>query len=230
MKNDNWMRLYAHQADLYERLVAHEDVQGNLLPALLEICPLAGAVVVEFGAGTGRVTAQLLPLARRVWAFDLTPGMLQIARQKLGQRPYSNYALSQSDSRAMPLPTACADVAVEGWAFLQIKVWHPDNWEKALDEMLRVLRPGGTALLIETLGTGETTPNPPPAFKSFYEYLEQKRGFMRRWIRTDYLFPSLTAAAEIVPPFFGEAMLDALIPTAQGALLPECTGIWWRTV
>ncbi len=229
MSEDNWKRLYTHQADLYEQLVAHEDVQGNLLAALQDICPLPGATVVEFGAGTGRVTAQLLPLARRVWACDLTPGMLAVARRKLEKRPFHNFGLIQTDSRAMPLPAACADVAIEGWAFLQIKVWHPDEWEGALDEMLRVLRPGGTAVIIETLGTGETTPNPPPTFVPFYDYLEQVRGFTRRWIRTDYHFASRAEAAKIVTPFFGEEMLRALVPAADGVDLPECTGIWWRS-
>jgi len=230
MSDDQWKDLYAHHSDLYERLVTHEDLQGNLLAALQTICPLDGAIVVEFGAGTGRVTTQLLPFVRQILACDLTPSMLAVAQRKLCQSPFTNWSLLRADSRAMPLPTACADVALEGWAFLQIKVWHPDNWAAALDEMLRLVRVGGTAVLIETLGTGQTEPNPPLAFVPFYDYLEQERGFTRHWIRTDYHFASRAEAQEIVVPFFGEAMLDALVPTANGVTLPECTGLWWRRV
>ena len=57
---------------------------------------------------------------------------------------------------------AWADFAIEGWAFLQIAVWHPQDWQvqldRALDEMQRVVRPGGKMILIETLGTGESVP------------------------------------------------------------------------
>jgi hypothetical protein len=49
------------------------------------------------------------------------------------------------------------------------------------------------------------------------------------WIRTDYRFESLAEAQAIIGPVFGEAMLDKFIE-AEGIILPECTGIWWRYV
>lgn len=230
MTASSWQRLYIHRPDLYEQLVDHEDVAGWLLPALQALHPLRDATVVEFGAGTGRITAQIAPLANRVWAFDLTAAMLGVAQQK---RPsQANWTLVQADSRAMPLPARCADVAIEGWSFLQIATWHLDAWQHhldlALNEMQRVLRPGGSAVLIETLGTGETEPNPPARFTAVYDHFERVRGFTRRWIRTDYRFASRAAAAAIVAPCFGDAMLDRLIARPDGVFLPECTGIWWR--
>ncbi|MEZ4641493.1 MAG: class I SAM-dependent methyltransferase [Chloroflexota bacterium] len=226
-----WKRFYTEQTDLYERLVSHEDYQGNLLAALQDICPLTDKRVVEFGAGTGRITAQLVPLVERVYAFDLTPQMVQVAARKRQQAKAATWLLGLADSRAMPLPAACADVAVEGWSFLQIRVWHGANWRaevgRALDEMLRLLRPGGAAILIETLGTGATEPNPQPAFAEMYAYLEQERGFAARCIRTDYCFPSWAEAQAIVEPFFSEA-LETATQTEAGIVLPECTGIWWR--
>ena len=44
---DSWQRLYSEQADLYEALVQHEDVDENLLPAIAAIAPLAGARVAR---------------------------------------------------------------------------------------------------------------------------------------------------------------------------------------
>lgn len=228
-----WKRFYTEHTDLYEQLVHHEDYQGHLRLALSDICHLSEAHVVEFGAGTGRISTQLLPLVDRIYAFDLTPQMIRVAAQKQRQLHAVHWLLGLADSRALPLPSACADVAVEGWSFLQIMVWHLPNWRaevgQALGEMQRVLRPGGTAILIETLGTGATEPNPPAPFTEMYAYLEQERGFATRWIRTDYRFDSWAEARAIVEPFFGEQVLDSAVETTAGVILPECTGIWWQS-
>ena len=79
---NHWKDLYNLHTDRYERLAQHEDVDGNLLPALVEICELDNARVAEFGAGTGRISSQIAPLVEQLWAFDLTPAMVRVAQQK----------------------------------------------------------------------------------------------------------------------------------------------------
>ena len=132
----------------------------------------------------------------------------------------------------MPLPNACADVACEGWSFVQIVTWHFDDWQnqldRALNEMMRVLKVGGTAVLIETQGTGTTTPNPPELFVPVYDYFEQTWGFKSTWIRTDFQFSSMQEAQDIIEPVFGPSMIKQCVESESGVLLPECTGIWWR--
>jgi hypothetical protein len=92
--------------------------------------------------------------------------------------------------------------------------------------MIRIVRPGGTLVLIETLGTGRTTPQPPaPYLEQLYRHLERE-GFERRWCRTDYAFESLAEARGLIPLFFGPSMLEAL--DDRSLVLPECTGIWHR--
>ena len=58
--------IYAHHADQYDQLVAREDYQQNIIRALRQIRPLDGLDVVELGAGTGRLTRMLTPLARGI--------------------------------------------------------------------------------------------------------------------------------------------------------------------
>ena len=95
--------------------------------------------------------------------------------------------------------------------------------------MKRVLRPGGTLLIIETEGTGEKEPAPPDSMHNYLGLLKEL-GFQWDWIRTDYRFESSTEAQELVPFFFGEDMLDACYPDEQSVILPECTGIWhWKS-
>jgi hypothetical protein len=95
--------------------------------------------------------------------------------------------------------------------------------------MRRVLRPGGTAIILETLGTGRETPHPPSeALAAYYAMLETDYGFASTWIRTDYRFESQAEAEELTGFFFGAA--SATTTTEEGyAIVPECTGIWWLT-
>ena len=224
--------IYTHHADLYERLVAREDYEGRLLPAIAAICPLHGREVVEFGAGTGRVTALLAPHVHAICAFDASHHMLSVAAQRL--RGMVNVWLAVADNRALPLPPAAADVAVEGWSFGHATDWHPDRWqahiEEALAEMRRVLRPGGMMILIETLGTGCESPQPPSErLAALYAWLEGALGFSHTWVRTDYRFASPQEAEELVRFFFGDDLADR-VARQRLTLLPECTGIWWRAV
>ena len=235
MDSNRWKRLYNDRPKDYERLVQYEDHEGNLLPALKEIHPLEGVGVVEFGAGTGRITRQLAPLVQTLWALDITPAMIAVGQRHVKQTNRANWLLGIGDSRAMPLPNGCAGAAIAGWSLVQIAAWHLDNWRvelgKAVDEMIRVVRPGGSVIIIETLGTGATAPHPPAEhFKIVYNYLEKERGFSSTWIRTDYCFPTLNEARGLITPLFGEAVLDAIIETEAGVILPEYTGIWSRTV
>ena len=112
--------------------------------------------------------------------------------------------------------------------------WYPDTWRReiasVLGQMQRVLRPGGTAIVVETLGTGRETPQPPNAgLAAYYAYLEQERGFSSTWIRTDYRFQSLAEAVQLTRFFFGDE-LAARVEREGLICLPECTGIWWLDV
>ena len=232
MAEPDHRQIYAESPARYDALVAAEDWQRRLLPAITDIARLRDAAVVEFGAGTGRLTRLLAPPARSVHAFDIAPAMLRVARRHLTRMPQVSCSLTVADNRALPLPARCADVAVAGWSFGHSTVWNSDCWHgeirPALDEMLRVLRPGGTALILETLGLGAETPRAPTAeLADYYRWLEAERGFTRRWLRTDFRFASVAGGEDLLRFFFGDAVARQLRRSGS-RILPECTGIWWR--
>jgi hypothetical protein len=49
-------------------------------------------------------------------------------------------------------------------------------------------------------------------------------------LRTDFRFPTLAEAQVTIDPVFGEAMLERVVVSEAGVILPECSGIWWRYV
>lgn len=230
--SDHFKQIYNHDAERYERLIAREDQRGNLFQILMDIHPFDGKTVVEFGAGTGRLTRIMSVLVHRIHAFDLAPAMLREGYRVLSETGMENWSFTQADNRNMPLASNSADIVVEGWSFAHVMGWYPDSWQaetdKMLSEMQRILKPGGTMILIETMGTGNRKPEAPDEnLATLYNYWEQKHGFEYQWIRTDYQFESVAEADELMRFFFGDEMADTLVAD-KNIIVPECTGVWWK--
>ena len=231
---DHFETIYATKADQYEAMVQREDYEGNILKTLQQIRPLAGIDAVEFGAGTGRLTLMLAPLVKSLRAFEGSQHMLNVAVGKLKASGLSNWQAQVADNRAIPSESTSADLAIQGWSFGHFCGWYPDSWReeagKAIGEMKRLLRPGGTIIMLETMGTGRETPFPPTAgLAEFYAWLAGENGFQNVNIRTDYKFVSLEEANQLTRFFFGDNIADEVV-RKNWVILPECTGVWWKTV
>lgn len=229
----SYKNVYREQPQLYDALVRAEDTDDNIRQTLLEVCTLEGATIVEAGAGTGRLTRLMLEAgAARIIATEIEPAMLAIAQKSLAHYAGKLECLV-ADARQLPAQDAIADVAIAGWVFGHFRSWMPDNWQSevgaAVSHLERVTRPGGTVIVIETLGTGTESPAPAEALLEYYKWLEEERGFARTAIRTDYLFESVAEAERITGAFFGNDFA-AKVREQQWRRVPECTGIWTRTV
>ena len=234
MKNEpDHPEIYRSQAERYEALISREDNEGNLLPAMQKIIDFTNKSVVDLGAGTGRLICQLVPLVKDIKAFDQSEHMLEVAAQKLNQTGLQNWQTGTADHRRVPVEEHSADVVVSGWSVCYVVVDNPEHWQAELDkvfsEIKRMLQPGGVVILIETLGTGFTEPHPPEHLLEYYDYL-QAHGFAKTWIRTDYRFENKSMAEDLAGFFFGDEMLEKIVQDERGITLPECTGIWWKTL
>ncbi|HEX7975825.1 MAG TPA: methyltransferase domain-containing protein [Anaerolineales bacterium] len=95
--------------------------------------------VLEVGCGTGALTAELDPLGvGRVFGVDLLAAALDLAQQTSPQA-----AFVQADGLALPYPPGSFDLAY--CHFLLLWVRDP---QQALNEMARVVRPGGAVLAL----------------------------------------------------------------------------------
>jgi ubiquinone/menaquinone biosynthesis C-methylase UbiE len=232
--------VYSHYADEYEALIAREDYQGNIFRSLEQLIPdLEQRVVLDLGAGTGRLARMLAPRARFVRAFDESEEMLRVCRDRLTDTGFANWQVEIADHRNLPVDDLSADLVVSGWSVSYLAVWKEGTtssagtgWREKLSEwmgeMKRVLRPGSSIVLFETLGTGHGSPVRVPHLENFYAWLDEN-GFQNTFIRTDYKFDSLEEAERLVRFFFGEDMGDQVVRN-KWVILPECTGVWWRTI
>ncbi|GMR10216.1 MAG: hypothetical protein BMS9Abin28_1037 [Anaerolineae bacterium] len=224
--------IYANHADQYELLISREDFESNISRKLKELETFDERDVIELGAGTGRLARLLAPAVRSIHAFDASPNMLEVAAAKLSDAGLRNWGVAAADHRNLPIADRAADIVISGWSMVYLVVWNESTWEselaKGLAEIRRILRPGGSIIILETLGTGHESPQPPENLVDYYSFLERQR-FSSSWIRTDYRFESLEEAEEIVGFFFGEAMVEGIVHDGS-ITLPECTGIWWRKI
>ncbi|MEK6256247.1 MAG: class I SAM-dependent methyltransferase [Chloroflexota bacterium] len=229
---DHYTHIYSSQAAAYHQLIAAEDIDGNLLPALNNVAGLSNAHLLDIGTGTGRIPLLVHPHTSNITALDLHADMLhQQALQR--QRVSGTWPLLQSDMRRIPLPSNHFDVITAGWAIGHFMSWFGDEALNqitlVLNEMMRVCKPGGTLIILETLTTGSHTPAPPTEnLAKYYGWLENEWGFTRQVIQTDYQFQSIEEAIAVTEFFFGPE-LSAKIRMNNWSRLPEWTGMWSKT-
>lgn len=231
---DHFKNIYSNKADAYEAMVAVEDYEGNILRTLADIRPFSNLDIVELGAGTGRLTYLLAPHVKSIRAYDAAPAMLDVAAAKLEKTDLTNWQTSVADNRSVPVEDKTADMAIAGWSLAHSVAWYPDSWQSEIGQMIaemeRILRPGGTLILLETMGTGSESPQPPTeGLAALYSWWEKTYGFQARAIRTDYQFDSPEQGAHLTRFFFGDELADRIL-AEQLTILPECTGVWWKTV
>lgn len=228
---DHYINIYSNHADIYHRMIAAEDIDGNLLPAIKQITSIQGKCVLDLGSGTGRIPLLLHSQVEQIIALDLHWGML-LEQQRLRDQKKKNWGLLQGDLRVLPFLENSFDIVTAGWAMGHFQSWHIANWpaqvDRALNEMLRVLKPGGAIIIIETLSTGSSVPIPPTErLAEYYAWLENKWGFTRQEISTDYQFQDLARAAELTGFFFGDELAQKVWEN-NWVRLPEWTGVWGK--
>jgi ubiquinone/menaquinone biosynthesis C-methylase UbiE len=228
---DHFKNIYAHRAEEYHRMIAVEDVDGNLDKALQAISPLEGIHLLDLGSGTGRIPLLVGNRTRALVALDLHFPML-CEQQKQRMLVNGSWHLLQADGRATPIASGWADLTTAGWMIGHLCSWYAEDWQHQigliLREMLRVTRPQGKVVIIETMTTGSLTPAPPaPHLAVYYQWLQQTWGFSSQVIATDYQFDTVDQAVEYTEFFFGPD-LAASIRKNGWARLPEWTGIWTR--
>src|SRR5512143_1773571 len=167
--------VYATDSERYEALISREDYQNNIQSGLKGIIDVKGLDVIDLGAGTGRLAGMLAREARRLCAFDTSHHMLTMTRDKLRTLAPGRGLTAVADHRFVPLGAASSDLVISGWSVGYLAVWNPGTWrtelETWLSEMRRLLRPGGTLILLESLGTGNDSPIRLPHLENFYPWL-----------------------------------------------------------
>ena len=118
-----------------------------VLPWALQGKELRGDVL-EIGCGSGAMAAEILRQFPdvRLTATDYDHSMVEVARARLA--PFGPRAnVRQADATSLPFDDASFDAAL---SFIMLH--HVVDWERALGELVRVVRPDGLLLGYDLMG------------------------------------------------------------------------------
>jgi ubiquinone/menaquinone biosynthesis C-methylase UbiE len=134
---------FARQAPTFEKWADQADdrVAERFQSAL---GAAAHGKLLDVACGPGVVTAALAPGAASVVAFDATEPMLEKARQRCAKAGLTNVAFKHGDAERLPF----ADEEFDG-VVTRLAIHHFAEPQRALDEMFRVLRRGGSAAIVD---------------------------------------------------------------------------------
>jgi SAM-dependent methyltransferase len=137
-----WELLYRLEPELYDRLADAE----RLHPSLIGWLPSDVDRIVEVGAGTGRLTLELIDRAPEIVAVEPARPLREILARKLRRAEHGNRVrVTGGFFDDLPLADSWADVVVACSAFTPEPARGGDD---GLAEMERVCRPGGCVAIV----------------------------------------------------------------------------------
>ena len=116
-------------------------------------------VVADLACGSGTAALELAPWVSRVIAVDRSPEMLQAARRRA--QGAGNIHFEEGELERLPMADGACDAALMLLALTQV-----DDPHLAVDEMARIVKPGGRAVVVDLLRHDR---------EEFRRQMEQKR-------------------------------------------------------
>ena len=132
--------------EIYERENQAVDADGALWAALADRIDWSGADVVDIGCGDGFHLPRFAQQARRVVGVEPHLPLVDRARRRVRDLP--NVTVLPGCAQRLPLPDSSADLV-----HARIAYFFGPGCERGLAEAQRVLRPGGTLVVIDLDGT-----------------------------------------------------------------------------
>ena len=109
---------------------------------------------LDVGSGTGFLTLELAARGHRATGIDFAPAMVARAREKAATQGLAA-RFEQGDAENLPYPNGSFDLVISRHV-----LWTLPHPEAALDEWLRVLRPGGRLAVIDGAQYNDATAPP----------------------------------------------------------------------
>jgi ubiquinone/menaquinone biosynthesis C-methylase UbiE len=133
---------------LYDRYLlpylTHLGMRGKVPAAeRAKLVPQASGIVLELGIGSALNLPYYGPAVERLYGVDPSRELWRIGRRRIAAARVPIEFLPVS-AEGIPLPDAAVDTVVSTWTLCSV-----GDPSRALDEVRRVLRPGGRFLFIE---------------------------------------------------------------------------------
>ena len=138
-------RLFATIADRYDLITVALSYgrDRHWKRRLIDLAaPASGMRAADLATGTGDIAFALAERGAGVVGLDVTRRMIELARRKIARNPAPEFLVG--DMIALPFASGSFDIVTTGYGIRNV----PDL-QASIDEMLRVLKPGGQALSLD---------------------------------------------------------------------------------
>jgi SAM-dependent methyltransferase len=213
--------------EVYERENRAADPDGRLWAAMTERSDWAGRVVLDVGCGTGFHLPRFAETARHVIGVEPHPDLVALARRRT--RGLENVEVLGGTAQSLPPPGGSVDVVHARWAY-----FFGPGCEPGLAELERVLRRGGTALVIDNDGARSTFgawfrrgfPHLPPPAE--IERFWATRGWTRTCVDMGWRFASRSDLEAVVRIEFKPGVADEILRHHEGLEVDYAVNLWSR--
>ena len=145
MDTESVASAYAFWAPVYDAVFGPVFRLGRL--AAVQAAEQIGGRILEVGVGTG-LSLPSYGKTNRICGIDISEPMLAKARKRVRRENLSHVeSIQRGDAEQLDFPDASFDVVVAQYVVTAIP-----NPERALNEFVRVLRPGGEIILTTRIG------------------------------------------------------------------------------
>lgn len=213
--------------DVYEVENQGVDRAGRIEAAMTGIHPLAGSDLVDVGCGSGFHLPRFRSKgARTVVGIEPHLPLLEIAQQRVAG--VDGIQVLDGAAQHLPLDDSSMDVAHARWAY-----FFGAGCEPGLAELSRVLRPGGTAFVIDNDATRSTFGlwfrRAYPAYDPLaVERFWQRRGWSREALEIRWEFDSREDFEAVVRIEFPETAAEGILAEHAGTGVDYAVNLWWH--
>lgn len=213
--------------DVYEVENQGVDRAGRIEAAMTGIHPLAGSDLVDVGCGSGFHLPRFRSIgARTVVGIEPHLPLLEIAQQRVAG--VDGIQVLDGAAQHLPLDDSSMDVAHARWAY-----FFGAGCEPGLAELSRVLRPGGTAFVIDNDATRSTFGlwfrRAYPAYDPLaVERFWQRRGWSREALEIRWEFDSREDFEAVVRIEFPETAAEGILAEHAGTGVDYAVNLWWH--
>lgn len=142
-QKDDVRAFFGRHAEEYRRSASHKS--GADLEELLGAArPLKRDRLLDVATATGHTAFAFLPFVREVTGVDLTPEMESAFLREMAERRLTGAHFAVGDAENLPFPDGAFTIVT-----CRRAAHHFPNKEKALQEMVRVLEPGGRLGIVD---------------------------------------------------------------------------------
>ncbi len=214
-----------HHTETYEVENRAVDPDGRLWAALQGAASWTGRTVLDLGCGTGFHLPRFAEDAASVIGVEPHPSLVALARRRT--RGLAAVDVREGVAQRVPLPEASVDVVHARWAY-----FFGPGCEPGLAELDRVVRRGGTALIVDNDGSRSTFgdwfrrgyPHLPPPLE--VERFWSSRGWERVPVDMGWRFETRADLESVVRIEFRPADAEAFLAEHDGLVVDYAVNLW----